>query len=382
MSGGSSVATIADRRTSAPAGSRHTRRALSTARSQVGRHLIKLFGWLVFGYLLLRLVPTFKQALRSLEHVGWQWMLGALVLEVLSEVGYVTSWRAIVDPDNLLGRDQRGVRISTQAAWAQLGAGMVVPGGSLASIGVGAWLLRRLGMPGNTIAERQFNLSFLNTAVDALTLIVIGVGLAIGILPGASSPLLTLLPAALAMAGVGAVLLISRGAAGYSKHVASDHAKLASAIASVSDAVAATEHIVFHRDRRSSLVGAFAYLGFDAMVLWTAFVAIHAHPIPGFPVVVMAYIIGALGGSIPLPAGIGAVGGIAGMLILYGVGRSPAVAAVLIYEAVGLLVPLVGGAIAYLLLRREFGPMRTVGDAGDSPDDGAGHPPTTSMTVR
>jgi uncharacterized membrane protein YbhN (UPF0104 family) len=73
----------------------------------------------------------------------------------------------------------------------------------------------------------------------------------------------------------------------------------------------------------------------------------------------MAYVIGALGGSIPLPAGIGAVGGIAGMLILYGVSRNAAVAAVLLYEAVGLIVPLIGGGIAYLFLRRSFGPVPT-----------------------
>jgi uncharacterized membrane protein YbhN (UPF0104 family) len=316
-------------------------------------------------------VPDLKQALRSLEHVGWEWVLSALALEPLSEVGYVTSWRAIVDPENLLGRDRRGVRISTHAAWTQLGGGMIIPGGSLASIGVGAWILRRFGMPGTTIAERQFNLSFLNTGVDALALIVFGAGLAIGIFPGAHSLLLTLLPAALAASGIGAVLLIERGATRYSDRVESDHPKLASTIASVSTAVAGTEQIVFHRDRRSGLLGALAYLGFDALVLWTAFLATHAHPVPGFAVVVMAYIIGALGGSIPLPAGIGAVGGIAGMLILYGVGRSQAVAAVLVYEAVGLLVPLIGGTVAYLLLRREFGPMRTVRDTGDGPDDGA-----------
>jgi hypothetical protein len=368
------VTTIADHQTPAPAGSRDTRRALSAARGHLQRSAVKLLGWLVFGYLLLKLVPDFKQALGSLEHVGWGWMLGALALEVLSEVGYVTSWRAIVDPENLLGRDRRGVRVSTHAAWTQLGAGMVVPGGSLASIGVGAWILRRFGMPGQTIAERQVNLSFLNTAVDALALIFFGLGLAIGIFPGAGSLLLTLLPAALAMLGIGAALLIARGATRYSERVKSDHPKLASAIASVSGAVAATEQIVFHRDRRSGLLGALAYLGCDSLVLWTAFVAIHAHPVPGFALVVMAYIIGALGGSIPLPAGIGAVGGIAGMLILYGVGRSPAVAAVLVYEAVGLLVPLTGGGVAYLLLRREFGPMRTVPDAADGSDDGAGRP--------
>jgi uncharacterized membrane protein YbhN (UPF0104 family) len=378
------VATIADRQTPAPApgGARPTRRALSAARGHLQKSAITLLGWIVFGYLLLKLVPDLKQALHSLEHVGWEWVLGAVALEVLSEVGYATAWRAIVDPEKLLGRDPRGVRVSTHAAWAQLGGGMLLPGGSLASIGVGAWILRHFGMPPKTIAERQFNLSFLNTAVDALALIVFGVGLATGLLPGARNPLLTLLPAALAAAGIGAVLLIMRGATRYSKRAEPNHPKLATAVTSVSDAVGATKQIIFHRDRRSGLLGAIAYLGFDALILWTAFLAIHADPVPGFAVVVMAYIIGALGGSIPLPAGIGAAGGIAGMLILYGVGRTPAVAAVLIYEAVGLLVPLIGGAVAYLLLRREFGPMRTVGDDGDGPDDGARPSVTTSMTVR
>jgi uncharacterized membrane protein YbhN (UPF0104 family) len=98
-------------------------------------------------------------------------------------------------------------------------------------------------------------------------------------------------------------------------------------------------------------------------VLWTAFLALHANPLPGFAVVVMAYIIGALGGSIPLPAGIGAVGGIAGMLIAYGAGRNAAIAAVLLYEAVGLIVPLIGGGVAYLFLRREFGTMKPAKDS-------------------
>ena len=71
------------------------------------------------------------------------------------------------------------------------------------------------------------------------------------------------------------------------------------------------------------MLGALAYLGLDVLVLWVAFLAVHAHPVPGFGVVVMAYIIGALGGSLPLPAGVGAVGGIAGALILYGVGHDP-----------------------------------------------------------
>ena len=108
------------------------------------------------------------------------------------------------------------------------------------------------------------------------------------------------------------------------------------------------------------MLGALGYLWLDVLVLWSAFVAIHAHPAPGFGVVLMAYIIGALGGSIPLPAAIGTIGGMVGMFILYGVGHNAAVAAVLLYQAIGLLVPLIGGGIAYLFLRRRLGPMRSV----------------------
>jgi uncharacterized membrane protein YbhN (UPF0104 family) len=105
------------------------------------------------------------------------------------------------------------------------------------------------------------------------------------------------------------------------------------------------------------VLGVGAYLGFDVLILWFAFLAVHAHPFPGFPVVIMAYIIGALGGSIPLPAAAGTIGGIAAMLIVYGVGANAAIAAVLLHQAIGLLIPLAGGGIAYAILRRRFGPI-------------------------
>src|SRR6201993_5172781 len=188
------MATTTDSHTSpaaeARAESRHTRRALSAARGHLQKRALKLLGWLIFAFLLVKLIPTVKQAVGSLEHVAWEWLLAALALGVLSGFGVVTPWRSSVDPDNLLGADGRGARTSTHAAWAQLGGGMVVPGGSLASIGVGARILRHFGMPTKTIAERQFNLSFLNTAVDALTLIVCGVGLGIGIFGRDHNPLL------------------------------------------------------------------------------------------------------------------------------------------------------------------------------------------------
>ena len=149
---------VASRQERARLRSRHT---LSTARGELRKSVLKLVGYAVLAYLVLRLAPGLEQALESLEHLQWQWVVGAIALETLSETGFVVSWRAIVDPENLLSREGRDRRMDTRAAWAQLGGGALVPGGSLGGVGVGAWILHRFGMPTKLIAEREFNLSFL-----------------------------------------------------------------------------------------------------------------------------------------------------------------------------------------------------------------------------
>jgi uncharacterized membrane protein YbhN (UPF0104 family) len=335
----------------------HARRALSDVKRHLQRSALKLGGYLVAAYVVLKLIPTLKQALRSLEHVSWEWVLGAIALEVLSELGFVLAWGAIVDPQKLLDRDGHGRRTDDDVAWAQLAGGLLLPGGAWGGMGVGALILHRLGVPTKLIAEREFNLSFLNTAVDALALIVFGVGLATSILAGQPQLLLTVLPAAVAATGIAAALLIAPRASSHAERLQAKHPKIASALTTLANAVDDTERLLVHRGSWTSVLGVVAYLGFDVLVLWTAFLAIHAHPAPGFAIVIVAYIIGALGGSIPLPASIGTIGGIAGMLILYGVAHNAAIAAVLLHQAIGLLVPLTGGGIAYAILRRRVGPI-------------------------
>jgi hypothetical protein len=212
------------------------------------------------------------------------------------------------------------------------------------------------------IAERQFNLSFLNTAISALVLVVFGLLLAARIFAGEHNLLLTLLPAAVALGGVTAALLIARRAGPYAERLKPKHPKIAGGITALADAVEDTNQLLFRRGGWAIELGALAYLGFEVLVLWSAFFAIHAHPVPGFGVVVMAYVVGALGGSLPLPASVGTIGGIAGMLIVYGVNHNPAVAAVLLHQAIGLLVPLAGGGISYAILRRDVGPIHASAD--------------------
>ena len=352
-------------------GMHQTHRALSDVRAHLRRSALKLLGYLLVAYLVLRLIPTLNEALTSLKRVSWGWVAGAIALEVLSETGFVVSWRRIVDPDKVLEGDGRGWRMDQRVAWAQLGGGLVVPGGSLGGMGVGGWILHRFGMPTEVIAERQFNLSFLNTGVDAIALILAGLGLAAGIFGGEQSLLLTLLPAAIAACGIVAAVFLAPRAGAWATRLEAKHAKVGRTITTLADAVSDTKRVLAHRGSTATVLGAVAYLAFDLLILWLALLAVHAQPSPAFAIVVMAYIIGALGGSIPLPASVGTIGGIAGMLIVYGVHHNPAVAAVLLHQAIALLVPLAGGMIAYIIIRRELGPLPT-GKHNQSGAGGAG----------
>ena len=99
------------------------------------------------------------------------------------------------------------------------------------------------------------------------------------------------------------------------------------------------------------IVGLIAYLAFDVMILWVSFRAFGVDP--SVAIVWIAYLIGELGGLIPLPGGIGGVDlGLVGMLVIYGEPLAPATAAVLAYRAIALWVPALLGSFAFVALRR------------------------------
>src|SRR6478735_696670 len=82
-------------------GRHHNRLVLADAKGQLAHRALKLIGYLAVAYLIVRLIPSLRQALRALERVRWQWVVAALAVELVSEIGFVTSWRAIVDPDDV-----------------------------------------------------------------------------------------------------------------------------------------------------------------------------------------------------------------------------------------------------------------------------------------
>ena len=96
-------------------------------------------------------------------------------------------------------------------------------GSGLAGIALGAWVLRSKGISAERIAKRSVLIFVLTSAVNVGAVVVIGVPMWLGLLPGSRNPLLTLLPAAAALASVvGTVLLAAwaRRAAGCTEPVA------------------------------------------------------------------------------------------------------------------------------------------------------------------
>src|SRR5438477_144449 len=193
--------------------------------------------------------------------------------------------------------------------------------------------------------------------------IVVGLGMALGLLEGPASLALTLLPGLIAAGAI--ILTIAAGRwAGRAQRRSAERshprARLPRVLGTLSGGV--EESLVLLRQHDPWLiVGLIGYLGFDVMILWSTFHAFGASP--DLAIIWMGYLIGELGGLLPVPGGIGGVDlGLVGTLVLYKVPVGAATAAVLAYRAVALWVPAVFGAVAFVLLRRSL-PDQDAADA-------------------
>jgi uncharacterized protein (TIRG00374 family) len=99
------------------------------------------------------------------------------------------------------------------------------------------------------------------------------------------------------------------------------------------------------------LLGSFGVMAFDLAVLGVCFKAFGYSPAIG--ILVLGYLIGQLGGNIPVPGGIGGIdAGLIGTFALYHQPLAPTTAAVLAYHAISLWIPGLLGSAAFVQLRR------------------------------
>jgi uncharacterized membrane protein YbhN (UPF0104 family) len=310
----------------------------SEARRSLRNGFITLVLALALGVGLLLGVPGLKHVATTVSNMQTQWVVVAVLLEVLSCGSYVLAFLQVFD--------RAPLRVGAQVALSEEAFGAAVSLGGVGSLAVGAWLMVERGAPARRIAERSAVLFLYTSAVNVITLILAGLGLFLG-LPGPRNPLLSIVPAAVGALVLVLFLLLPRYLDRIVERVAPGRLRafLIETAASVRD----TERLVFRPDWR--IVGAIGYLWFDIAVLFACFAA--AGEMPPLAPVVLAYQIGYLSNFIPVPGGIGVLdGSMIGMLVLYGVGGTVATAATLVYHAISLWVPALWGTVAFILLQR------------------------------
>jgi uncharacterized membrane protein YbhN (UPF0104 family) len=267
------------------------------------------------------------------------WIVLAVGLEILSCVSYIIAFLQVFE--------RAPVRWGARVALTELAFGTAVSLGGAGSLAVGAWLLRERGVPAARIAERSAVLFLLTSAVNVLTLTFVGFGVWLGVLPGSSNPLLSLVPGLVGLTVFLFFLALPRISEYYGGRRHEGHLRVL--LLGTAASVRATRKLLFTPDWR--LVGAFGFLWFDIAVLWACFEATkHTPPIA---VIVLAYQIGYLSNLIPVPGGIGVLdGSFLGLFVLYGVSATTATASTVVYHAISLWIPAMWGTIAFVILRR------------------------------
>jgi uncharacterized membrane protein YbhN (UPF0104 family) len=318
--------------------------ALAAQSRTLRNSIISLAVFFTIVAALLLGVPGLRAAGDEISDASGGWIAAAVLLELLSCVGYVVLF------DLVFGR--LGRSLSSRLSLSELAVNSVVSVSGLAGIALGAWVLRSKGFSIERIAKRSVLIFVLTSAVNVGAVALIGLPMWLGLLPGSRNELLTVLPATAAIAAIAGTVALAASARRAASRRGPEGGRLTIALSAVGGGVEDALKLI--RDRDWRLLGAAGYWLFDNLVLF-ACLAAFGHP-PSFWVVAMAYLVGMLANSVPVPGGFIAVeGGLVGMLLLFGARPgSLVIAAVLVYRAISLWVPAVIGSLAFLSLRREI----------------------------
>lgn len=303
--------------------------------------------------LLISTLPGLDAVRERFANAEPGWLLALFFLEVASCLSYVVAFRGVFCI-------RLGWRFSYEIGMAEQGTNVLLPAGGVGGLALGAWALRQGGMSAERIARRSVAFFVLTSAPNFVCAAVLGLALATGALPGGGPPILTWALGGLALAAIVLVAVLPRilvrvgpGRDGLgeprSRRARVGHLARRGAVA-LADGVHDAGGLLRAR-QPYAVLGAIGYMALDVAALATAFAAFGTTP--PFAAFVFAYVIGQLGGLIPLPGGIGGIdGGLIGALTLYGSPLSQATAAVLAYRVVQLGIPAILGSVAFVQLRR------------------------------
>jgi uncharacterized membrane protein YbhN (UPF0104 family) len=312
--------------------------------SRLRRSLVLLAAVVLAVVAVVVLVPGLGSLREKFMGAQPGWLALAVVLQLGSCAAYVLVFRGVFCR-------RMSWRTSTEIGLSELAANSVFSIGGAGGLALGAWILRRGGLPTAFIARRTVAFFLLTSLANITFLGLGGVALATGLLRGSPGLLLGLIPAVAAVVAIAAALGAQRLAGVLARR--SMRARLAAGASALGDGLDEALRLLRTADP-AILAGASGYMLFDVAMLGVCFAAF-GNEVPPVGVLLVAYILGQLGSLIPIPGGIGGVdAGLIGTLVLYGVDATDAAVAVIAYRGLLLAIPAMLGLPALAVLRRRL----------------------------
>jgi uncharacterized membrane protein YbhN (UPF0104 family) len=314
---------------------------------RVRRRLLEVA--LVVGVIAVVLIvgPGLDTVRDRLANASIGWVIAGVPLEVLSALCYVVIFRAVFCR-------RMSWRLSYQIGMSEQGANSVLSVSGAGGLALGVWALRRGGMSVEHIARRTVAFFFLTSMANVGGVILFAALYPTGVLGRDHDAPLTYGFGAAALLGTAIVLALPAVLArrpGFEGGRSDGRLARAVRFARFSIGQGLRDAVVLLRQRPLGVIGgSLGTMAFDLAVLAATFKAFGYSP--PFGVLVLGYLIGQLGGNIPVPGGIGGLdAGLIGAFALYHQPIVQTTAAVLIYHVISLWVPALLGSFAFIQLR-------------------------------
>jgi uncharacterized protein (TIRG00374 family) len=324
-----------------------------------------VFLLIVAIYVVLPKVFDAGDALDQLDDATWYWIVIAAAFNAVSFASYAALLRGVLggrdDEDEV--RKRLDLRASYQITMSGFVATVLFSAAGAGGVALTYWALRKAGMERRRAACRMVAFTVLLYSMYAYALILFGVLLRTGALPGDNPAGGTIVPAAFAailLVLVGMMALVPEDAERRIKNLGKRGARwtrvaasLARVPATLASGVRTAIAYLRHPKRQAiALVGAAGWWAGNIGVLWGCFEAFGVS-VP-FAVLVQGYFVGMIANLAPSPAGgVGTVdAGMIASFALFGVPLEDSLAPILLFRFVGFWLPIPVGVAAYLQLRK------------------------------
>lgn len=330
-------------------------------------------------YVLFPRVVGLEGALEKIDDGDPLWIGVALAFNLVAFGAYVALFRGVVGEKVI----HLTVAESYQITMAGLAATRLFSAGGAGGILLTYWALRKGGMERRQSVCRMIAFLVLLYSVYLLALVLFGVLLRAGVLPGEAPVGVTVVPAAIAGVAIVIVALLAFVPQDFERRIekltSGRFGRIAKRLATAPATFAQGTRtaIAFMRDPSQgglAVAGAVGFWGANIGILWASFQAFDVS-VP-FGVIVMGFFVGMVANLFPLaPGGVGAVdAGMIGAFVIFGLPESSVFVAVLTYRVIAFWVPIPPGIVAFFQLRKtvrrweqEGRPAEETGEHGTEP---------------